>query len=272
MGGIFNTANSNLYHYGGNNPVKYTDPDGKWRRNSHGKIKFYTAAQLDARHIAHSADWGTPGDSSPNFKHGFIVTDAGVAVDALLYIRPPTTMNTRNALGAALHLPVSIRTENPANVAAALREQGYIRRPGDTVQVGDIVNRVDMTTGHASMAGVVTAVSYLDPSDKSLGRLVDFSYRRLNHNGRETYKEALMGNMTGAASGHQLRTRAWYKPDSGYIDGRGAASPSDVIARRNQGYNRHTWGIVEKRGHEQRERHDHVGRPRAGRHGKPGHG
>ena len=29
MGGIYNTINSNLYHYAGNNPVKYTDPDGR---------------------------------------------------------------------------------------------------------------------------------------------------------------------------------------------------------------------------------------------------
>ena len=29
MGGIFNTVNLQLYHYAGNNPVKYTDPDGK---------------------------------------------------------------------------------------------------------------------------------------------------------------------------------------------------------------------------------------------------
>ena len=28
MGGLFNTVNMNLYHYAGNNPVKYTDPDG----------------------------------------------------------------------------------------------------------------------------------------------------------------------------------------------------------------------------------------------------
>ncbi len=28
-GGIYNSANLNLYHYAGNNPLKYTDPDGR---------------------------------------------------------------------------------------------------------------------------------------------------------------------------------------------------------------------------------------------------
>jgi hypothetical protein len=30
MGGVFNVVNLHLYHYAGNNPVKYVDPDGKW--------------------------------------------------------------------------------------------------------------------------------------------------------------------------------------------------------------------------------------------------
>jgi len=29
MGGVFNTVNFHVYHYAGNNPVKYTDPDGR---------------------------------------------------------------------------------------------------------------------------------------------------------------------------------------------------------------------------------------------------
>jgi hypothetical protein len=30
MGGVFNTVNLHLYHYSANNPIKHTDPDGKW--------------------------------------------------------------------------------------------------------------------------------------------------------------------------------------------------------------------------------------------------
>ena len=30
MGGVFNTTNCHLYHYAGNNPVRYVDPEGRF--------------------------------------------------------------------------------------------------------------------------------------------------------------------------------------------------------------------------------------------------
>ena len=44
MGGVFNSVNLNLYHYAGNNPVKYTDPDGK---NVTNNTNDYIIARLE---------------------------------------------------------------------------------------------------------------------------------------------------------------------------------------------------------------------------------
>ena len=40
MGGLFNHVNHNLYHYAGNNPVKYTDPDGRMQFQVQEKYKM----------------------------------------------------------------------------------------------------------------------------------------------------------------------------------------------------------------------------------------
>ena len=38
MGGVYNTVNLHLYHYAGNNPVKYEDPDGRIVRSANSSI------------------------------------------------------------------------------------------------------------------------------------------------------------------------------------------------------------------------------------------
>lgn len=54
MGGIYNSVNGNLYHYAGNNPVKYVDPDGCWIDNNDGT---YTAEKGDTLWGLYGKDW-----------------------------------------------------------------------------------------------------------------------------------------------------------------------------------------------------------------------
>lgn len=43
-GGIYDSVNLNLYHYAGNNPVKYIDQNGMWKDNGDGT---FTAQKYD---------------------------------------------------------------------------------------------------------------------------------------------------------------------------------------------------------------------------------
>jgi hypothetical protein len=46
MGGVFNYVNFHVYHYGGNNPIKYVDPNGRTDAPSHRKITLEAAGEL----------------------------------------------------------------------------------------------------------------------------------------------------------------------------------------------------------------------------------
>ena len=67
MGGVFNAINLHVYHYGGNNPVKYTDPDGRdiedIKRGARGLVQYLSTNPL--------AVWAAQNGIFPNESVGF---------------------------------------------------------------------------------------------------------------------------------------------------------------------------------------------------------
>ncbi|UTC66260.1 MULTISPECIES: RHS repeat-associated core domain-containing protein [unclassified Treponema] len=109
MGGVYNTINLHVYHYAGNNPVKYTDPDGKILRiagrNSYKNQVISVLKKLD-----------------PNVK---INMRTGIV----------TTSSTNNSAGAKLirNLQVSKNTVtimNDSSIGTAPKSRKKAETPG----------------------------------------------------------------------------------------------------------------------------------------------
>ena len=72
-GGIYNTVNLHVYHYAGNNPVKYTDPDGR---------DIDLSSRIEIKNEVSGIDWGEIGQRTL----GLFVTGVGLLLD---HVAPP---------------------------------------------------------------------------------------------------------------------------------------------------------------------------------------
>ena len=73
-------VNFHLYHYAGNNPVKYVDPDGRMQRDENGDLLFIP--DIDEQGNIQQEQKGYLGKDSINVIPGFLLTDDGEKVRA----------------------------------------------------------------------------------------------------------------------------------------------------------------------------------------------
>ena len=80
MGGVFNTVNVNLYHYVDNNPVKYTDPDGRITRYDYAYQLRTQGKKTQAESMEKKAASDNQGFNYNLIKEFFEIFSVGVKV------------------------------------------------------------------------------------------------------------------------------------------------------------------------------------------------
>ena len=161
MGGVFNVVNLHLYHYAGNNPVKYEDPDGKFSQskevnriernlswNDFSTIRDGQKAKQDRRDTVHSF-FGFAATAISTFFSGVIgnIANAASTADGLLSVKPDNLNQLNNAL------------QNISNKAADISQTtGEV----PNIEIVEVTTRIATNEDITSINGVALVGSLME--------------------------------------------------------------------------------------------------------------
>jgi RHS repeat-associated protein len=178
MGGVFNYVNFHVYHYAGNNPVRYVDPDGKIQRLSNGGIKFYpTSGQYLAE--------GQSGQTSI-FQDGYILANDGTKIDVRYnHLR---NIRSENFDCHGLTFTDGIFWINDKQIDKLLDADGYVKsttpeignvmiqrnKAGEVIHSATVIG-VDLKKGEVTVTEALGVIAFKQ-EDERLNRVRDYVY------------------------------------------------------------------------------------------------
>ena len=143
MGGAFTHINFNLYHYAGNNPVKYVDPDGCWTDNGDGT---YTAESGDTLYGLYGEDW----QQKSGFNRDPKTLQVGETVGKKNTPLNENAINTTITISESLSVPTLPEARQSSNLQNNLNKAGNIL---SLVSVGlNFISAACTLTGNVAVA------------------------------------------------------------------------------------------------------------------------